>query len=148
MSHISSYSNNYASNLKLKDVTLYFRVFKGNSPCIAMYFIIGTYMYTYVRMYTGTVRVVSCRLCVQCMQCARGSRLFRTQYHVPFPRVVIDLHSTIFLLLAVWSSVMMLHIHVFWGWCFTGARLWNRSAFLMGLGKGISFLNESPIHDE
>ena len=22
---------------------------------------------------------------------------------------------------------------------FTGARLWNRSAFLMGLGKGISF---------
>ena len=26
---------------------------------------------------------------------------------------------------------------------FTGARLWNRSAFLMGLRKGISFLTES-----
>ena len=44
----------------------------------------------------------------------------------------------------------MLHIHVFgvavslWFHCgFTGARLWNRSAFLMGLRKGISFLTES-----
>ena len=45
---------------------------------------------------------------------------------------------------------VMLHIHVFgvavllWFHCgLTGARPWNRSAFLMGLAKGICFLSES-----
>ena len=40
---------------------------------------------------------------------------------------------------------IMLHIHVsLWFHCgFTGAHLWKRSAFLLGLGKGISFLSES-----
>ena len=42
------------------------KVLKGNSPrIIAMH---GVYIYTHVRT-LGTVRAVSCRLCVQCTQC-------------------------------------------------------------------------------
>ena len=53
------------------------QVLKGNSPRMCN-----------VNIHRD-VRAVSCGVCVQCMQCARGSWLFRTQYHVPFPRVVI-----------------------------------------------------------
>ena len=64
--------------------------------------------------------------CVQCMQCVRGSWLFRTQYHVAFLRVVIGETCIVpFKKFAIWFSVMsmfitrMLHIHVFGGRCFT-----------------------------
>ena len=169
MSHtlcISSFSNNYASNLKLKDITLYSesrshkqelsKVLKWNFPRIAMYFIISTYVHcTRTRTYTGTVRTRTCtqgpsvRLavdCVQCMQCNvhvvhgysgpsitchfRASWLDKfAEYHfyIFFIGCLIECHE--------YSMFIMLHIHVFWGRCFTSAHLWNRSAFLMGLGK-------------
>ena len=105
MSHISSFSNNYASNLKLKDITLYSQShkqelltqFRKGIPH-ALQCILSLAHGTYV--HRDRTRAVSCRLCVQCTQCmcnarnacnacARGSWLFRTDYHVAFPHVVI-----------------------------------------------------------
>ena len=74
MSHISSFSNNYASNLKLKDYNVILssldhinkncrhKVLKGNSPRIAMYFIIGTRTHTYFFHWLFD-RVIVCSLC-------------------------------------------------------------------------------------
>ena len=96
MSHISSFSNNYASKLKLKYITLYSRSHK--QELLTTTFEKGIPHACEMWMYNWHIHVhvhtqVSCRLCVQCtytcMQCARGSWLFRTQYHVPFPRIVI-----------------------------------------------------------
>ena len=103
MSHISSFLNNYASKLKLKDITLYSRsheqelltkTFEREFPrmCnvhvhvhVHVHYNWHMHVFTYVR----DRRAVSCRLCVQCMQRARGSWLFRIQYHVTFPHIVI-----------------------------------------------------------
>ena len=94
-----------------------------------------------------SVRALSCRQCVVCAMCTWYGYNSGSQ-PISMCRDWIDLHSCYFIIFSLavrlWiCSLCCIFMIFFLGGLmfhcsFTGARLWRRSTFLLGLGKGIS----------
>ena len=137
------------ANLKFKDIKLYSGSHKQELSTQSFEMEFPTHCNVFhnwhIRCtYTGTVRAVSCRQCAMHAVCTWFMDIQNPVSHtISARRDWINLHSTIFTFfsLAVWSSVMSMFkcciFMFFWSRCFTGACLWNRSTFLMGLTAAI-----------